>query len=230
MQEIDIKDKLSEFKVHLEQNPRVILSAKFGDGKTTFLRTFIESNKDTIYPIVLHPVNYSVAKNEDVFEYVKHDILLQLCNDGQVDDIDVDAVCSSLKDKILTSRNVLILADILAEFLPASEIWKKIIEKLKEQNKNLREWYERYKEQSVTASKYIENFRNISGGLYEEDAYTSLIQASLKKIKKSRKVLIIEDIDRMDPQHLFRVLNVLAAHIDVDKETNKFGFDNMSPL
>lgn len=40
-------------------------------------------------------------------------------------------------------------------------------------------------------------------------------------------MLIIEDLDRIDPGHLFRILNVLGAHIDVEDDTNKFGFDNI---
>ena len=49
--------------------------------------------------------------------------------------------------------------------------------------------------------------------------------------KGKKTVLIIEDLDRLDPQHLFRILNVLSAHIDdtsePDKVSNKFGFDNI---
>ena len=35
------------------------------------------------------------------------------------------------------------------------------------------------------------------------------------EVKKAKKpVLIIEDLDRLDPKHLFRILNVVSAHID----------------
>ena len=40
-------------------------------------------------------------------------------------------------------------------------------------------------------------------------------------------VPIIEDLDRLDPVHLFRILNVLSAHIDYKSTTNKFGFTNI---
>ena len=31
-------EKQSEFKTYLERSPRIVLSAKFGDGKTQFLK------------------------------------------------------------------------------------------------------------------------------------------------------------------------------------------------
>ena len=34
-------------------------------------------------------------------------------------------------------------------------------------------------------------------------------------------------MDRIDPGHLFRILNVLGAHIDTNKDENKFGFENI---
>ena len=50
-------------------------------------------------------------------------------------------------------------------------------------------------------------------------------------------VLIVEDLDRIDPAHLFRILNIFSAHIDYcyknavipDRSIvgNKFGFDNI---
>jgi hypothetical protein len=47
----------------------------------------------------------------------------------------------------------------------------------------------------------------------------------------SKKVLlIIDDIDRIDPEHIFRILNVFAAHFDSpDYQTseNKFGLDKI---
>ena len=52
------------------------------------------------------------------------------------------------------------------------------------------------------------------------------------EVKKAKKpVLIIEDLDRLDPKHLFRILNVVSAHIDdsdrPDIVGNKFGFSNI---
>ncbi|MEO1054958.1 MAG: P-loop NTPase fold protein, partial [Bacteroidota bacterium] len=68
-------------------------------------------------------------------------------------------------------------------------------------------------------------------GLYENDFFTELISKMLLKISKDnekKNVLIVDDLDRVDPEHIFRLLNVFAAHFDVDdKKENKFGFDHV---
>lgn len=96
MEIISIKHKLEQFKTHLLDNKRVILSAKFGDGKTCFLEDVKKTLSKEFYFITLYPVNYAVAKNEDVFEYIKRDILLQLANDGILSNIDFEAVADSI--------------------------------------------------------------------------------------------------------------------------------------
>lgn len=111
--------------------------------------------------------------------------------------------------------------------MPKGEILNKILEK----GEN---FAKKYKEEQTTYQKYESWFTSQKGGLYEHDGYTELIIETLKYIKSSgyKTVLIIEDLDRIDPAHLFRILNVLGAHIDehIYKEsehTNKFGFDNI---
>lgn len=40
--------------------------------------------------------------------------------------------------------------------------------------------------------------------------------------------MIIDDLDRIDPDHIFRLLNIFAAHFDLERdEENKFGFDKI---
>ncbi|NQX99421.1 MAG: hypothetical protein HRT73_16315, partial [Flavobacteriales bacterium] len=60
------------------------------------------------------------------------------------------------------------------------------------------------------------------------------IREKINQIKESGKktVLIIDDLDRMDPDHTFRILNVISTHYDTvrenqDFEPNKFGFDKI---
>jgi hypothetical protein len=40
-------------------------------------------------------------------------------------------------------------------------------------------------------------------------------------------VLVIDDLDRLDPEHIFRLFNVFSAHYDKQTEENKFGFDKV---
>lgn len=77
---------------------------------------------------------------------------------------------------------------------------------------------------------------------------TKIIIDNLRSHKENtnkKTVLIIEDLDRLDPGHLFRILNIFSAHIDrvyqlsstenICSESNllpellpnKFGFDNI---
>lgn len=233
MEPIPIDKELDAFKEHLNINERTIFSAKFGDGKTFFLNEFkkkySDENKEDAdeeekyYFITLYPVNYSVAENQDIFEYIKRDILFQLAKDGKLNPIDFEAIAKS----IFTWENLKEVIGFLISCMPKGEILNKILEKGEK-------FAKKYKEEQTTFQKYESWFTSQKGGLYEHDGYTELIIETLKYIKSSgyKTVLIIEDLDRIDPAHLFRILNVLGAHIDehLYKESgnsNKFGFDNI---
>ena len=62
----------------------LILSGKFGTGKTSFLKHFFTKHGHTnigeIQYEVFHlfPVNYSIASTEDIIELIKYDITLEL--------------------------------------------------------------------------------------------------------------------------------------------------------
>lgn len=233
MELIPIDTELAAFKGHLDINERTIFSAKFGDGKTFFLNEFKkkysdENEKDTdekekYYFITLYPVNYSVAENQDIFEYIKRDILFQLAKDGKLNPIDFEAIAKS----IFTWENLKEVIGFLISCMPKGEILNKIFEKGEK-------FAKKYREEQTIFQKYESWFTSQKGGLYEHDGYTELIIETLKYIKSSgyKTVLIIEDLDRIDPAHLFRILNVLGAHIDEhiykdSENTNKFGFDNI---
>lgn len=58
-----------------------------------------------------------------------------------------------------------------------------------------------------------------------------LIQKTLDHMFQ-KKVLIVEDLDRIDPAHLFRIMNVLSSQVDNPfyddcPNKNKFGFDKI---
>lgn len=239
MEKIDITQKLADFQEHLEHNPRTIFSARFGDGKTYFLREYFakhqiwqdytpikdrEGSAEDTYFVVLHPVNYSVAKNEDVFEYIKRDILIQLYQEGKIDNIDYKCILKSIGEAL--KEKALPMLGEMAALVPGGNIAKAFIDCGVEVK-------QRYNEAKKTASDFMDTFVKQRGGIYENDAYTKLISSTLKHLNDpknglpARKVLVIEDLDRLDPGHLFRILNVLGAHIDDDKDTNKFGFDNI---
>ena len=233
IKDINLKEKISDFSQYLATTDRIILSAKFGDGKTYLLnqvRSNEELNKEYIF-FTIYPVNYTVAKNEDIFEYIKRDIIIQLEKDGVLDKVDLDAVFNSL----FNFEDIKVLVSFLLSFVPGGAFYDKVFQKFCDKKKE-------YEEKEHTGDKYLASFSQIKGSIYENDGYTSLIRNTIEWMKedhamngsewkKKKSVLIIEDLDRLDPKHLFRILNVLSAHIDdttiPDVVTNKFGFDNI---
>lgn len=233
IRDINLKDKIKDFYQYLATTDRIILSARFGDGKTYLLNQL--RNDETLCNeykfFTIYPVNYSVAKNEDVFEYIKRDIIIQLKRENLLDKVDFDAVFDSLFD----FNDIQTLVSFLLSFVPGGELYDKIFKRFCEKRKE-------YNEKKHTADKYLASFSQIKGSVYENDGYTTLIKNAIEWIKedhsmsgfewkKKKAVLIIEDLDRLDPKHLFRILNVLSAHIDdtsiPDVVTNKFGFNNI---
>ncbi|WP_449020140.1 P-loop NTPase fold protein [Prevotella jejuni] len=230
---INISGKLNDFAQYLETTDRIILSAKFGDGKTYLLNELRkdEAMQNKYEFFTIYPVNYSVAKNEDVFEYIKRDIIVQLHERKLLENIDLNALFAS----VLTSDDFTSVVSFLLSFVPMGEFYNKVYHKFLEiKNK--------YDEKKHTADKYLSKFANTAGCIHEEDGYTKLIKKAIEwisqdhslngKVKKAKKpVLIIEDLDRLDPKHLFRILNVVSAHIDdsdrPDIVGNKFGFSNI---
>ena len=226
----DVLPKIEEFVQYLRTSDRIIFSAKFGDGKTYFLKelTSGEYSPKEYEFFTVYPVNYSVATNEDIFEYIKRDIILQMHERKELNNLDLDAFFEAVKSFVDLSSVV----SFLLSFIPGGNMYDSIFQRFLKAK-------ETYNEQKHVADNYLSKFKNQRGGIYEEDGYTELIRETIKWIqedhgtdhKAKKTVLIFEDLDRLDPQHLFRILNVLSAHIDdtsnPDKVCNKFGFDNI---
>lgn len=232
MEQISNSRKLLDFKQYLDTVPRIILSAKFGDGKTTFLKEVKALSNQSVKGKVkfddyqfftIYPVNYVVARNEDIFEYVKRDIFLQLHELELLDKIDLNAVF----DTILNIKDIQSIFSFLFSFVPGGAFYDKFMDLASRK-------LDEYNNKKNTFEKYIKTFQEQHGSIYEEDGYTRIIREALNIIKKGefshpqkKTVLVIEDLDRLDPGHLFRILNIISAHIDQTESDNKFGFDNI---
>ncbi|MBF1621042.1 MAG: hypothetical protein HXO42_11295 [Prevotella sp.] len=233
LDKIDISGNLNNFAQYLEKTDRIILSAKFGDGKTYLLNKLRNDAvmKDEYEFFTIYPVNYSVAKNEDVFEYIKRDIIVQFYEKKLLEKIDLNALFGSE----FTFDDLTSVVSFLLSCVPIGEFYNNVFKKFLEKK-------EEYEEKKHTVDKYLSRFANAAGCIYEEDGYTKLIRRAIKWIsqdhslnggewKAKKPVLIIEDLDRLDPKHLFRILNVVSAHIDdsnrPDIVGNKFGFSNI---
>lgn len=230
MDTIDISQNIQDFKQVFENESRIIFSAKFGDGKSYFLNEFIKSNdekKNDYYFITLHPVNYVVEENRDVIEYIKRDILFQLIKDNRI--YDFKEGYDKIFDAVCNVESLFKLADFAASIIP--------VKGLKEGYKALKglvsKIEEKRKEQDVlhVVDDYLNGFYGKTGSISECDAFTYLIQKSLEQMM-AKSVLIIEDLDRIDPAHLFRIMNVLSSQVDNPYYSevpngNKFGFDKI---
>ena len=256
MEYIEITEKLVEFYHHLSAADvdRTIFSAKFGDGKTEFLHQFKEKYSDEYTFYTLYPVNYQIAPNEQIMEYIKRDLLFQLIQNSTLTPIG-NIPDSILLQWYLYENSFDIVKDII-KFTPSilgsgnqfAAVLKGAIALAKDINNKCKE-FEEFKAEIKEgdfekAVNIIEKLSEGAGNIYELDLISWLIAQSIAKQDK-KSVLIIEDLDRIDPAHLFRILNIFSAHIDkhylcsdktinkdgkekpFDELPNKFGFDKI---
>ena len=216
---IPIDDKIQLFADYLANNNRCILSARFGDGKTFFLQEFKKQYKEDYIFLTIYPVNYQVAENKDVFEYIKRDLLIQLLMSKEVELSDdkysflqclEGFVCENI-DKLLNDA-IFTAAHILSGVSkPMIDTLKKNVSKFKEYTKEVNA------SQSDVVEKYIETFSEQRSGIYEFDPISRLIFQLLSDVKQETNkqvVLVVEDLDRIDPAHIFRIMNIFSAHWD----------------
>lgn len=236
---IPIEKEITQFAQHLSTHHRTILSARFGDGKSFFLDKF-EKDKNVLEGyrfIKVYPVNYQIASNTDIFTLLKYDILLQLLVNNMISERVIKGVFVGLEDG----------AEFLAAFLdgvveidptPNTKLTASFMPLLKEVAKLPEKWKIRKggKRSARTLIKKLEK----SQPLYLEDAASKLIRQSLLEWRENNSqkiVLVVEDMDRLDPAHLFRILNVFSAHMDfiyrngdTPNESlvgSRFGFDSI---
>ena len=196
--------------------------------------------------IVLHPVNYQVMENKDIFELIKRDILFQILKEGIIEN---DYVLSdSQMFALYLQNNVLSVAEMIVPYLSAigcdEVVTKSVLSGFAglQLFKKLKEKFQEFKKDN-SLDEVLTSFvgKTETSLIYENDIISRIISANIELYKKKhpRKkiVLIIEDLDRMDPAHLFRIMNIFSAHIDYsykyfvqpgkDMVGNKFGFDNV---
>jgi hypothetical protein len=86
-------------------------------------------------------------------------------------------------------------------------------------------------DESKVLGEFFDQLEHQPGSLYENDLVTQIIAQVLARGKaktNQENVLIIDDLDRIDPEHVFRILNVFAAHLDSKTSlANKLGFDKV---
>lgn len=225
----------------IENNSRVFFSGQFGIGKTYFLNEFFEQQKEKYDVFHLYPINYQINGNEDILELIKYDILIELLKknvnilkENKVDGIkDSSLLFYSWIKKRLSINSILQSTISFGESCselsidPVSTSLGKLgrpLKELLEIDKEFQEFKEEHKGGEKTlVKKYTEQIKakNIS----ETDYLSHLLNEKIILQKGDKKsILVLDDLDRIDPEHVFRILNVLSAYFEKEHE-NKFGFD-----
>lgn len=230
--ELDISSEKKRFKDHLElvDNNQIIFSGIFGIGKTYFLDSFFKQELESYETIKISPVNYSISSSDDIIDYIKYDIIFQLLSKNI--DFEKTNFSEGLTSQMYIRENFKDVMKILANNAskiskPFSTIFKslkEIKEKIEKHNTDVN-----IKEEKELID-FLEEIKDKSGGIYEENNITVLISKLIYGIKNSGKevVLIIDDTDRLDPEHVFRIFNVFACHFEFDQVLeNKFSIDRI---
>lgn len=230
----------NDFEIILAKNTKILFSGIFGSGKTTFLNDFFLKNHD-YESIHLYPVNYSVTSDEDIFELIKYDILFQLIgkfSEEEFEKIDIPYHLT-LWSYFVNTNDLGKKFDFFSSFLTFAGEHGNAFLRIYDQFKILKNGFEKYHKKNQqddyeAAKKKLKNVEHQPGHIYEEDFYTKLIRNLLKKLKQNgdeerQTVLIIDDLDRLDPDHIFRLLNIFSAHMDFKgiENENKFDFNRV---
>lgn len=239
---IPIDSEIKTFTDYLDHNCRCILSARFGDGKSFFLNEVKKTLSDKYIFLTIYPVNYQVAENKDIFEYIKRDILLQILMTSEIELSDEKYNFPlrlwgflSQKGKDLLSDIIALVTSSLANIPQTGmTILRDNIAKFKDFSKKINE------SESDCIESYLDEFTKQKGSIYEFDPISQIIYLLITDIKEKEHkqvVLVIEDMDRIDPAHLFRILNVFSAHWDIQDYSeqkltygnpqNKYNFDKI---
>lgn len=223
----------NKFQEHLEieNNNRILFSWKYWTWKTYFLNKFFETKNEEYEVFHLYPINYQISSNDDIIKFLKYDILVELLNKN-TKIFEKTEITNFLDYSILTylfftdKDNALKSIKTLIEFLPelgrpiSETVW--IFEKYSWFKKQIEDWEE------WIVKDFLEKIKDKN--ITETDLISELIKNKVNELKWDKKsILILDDLDRIDPEHIFRLLNIFWAHYDNKNNNlpNKFWFDKI---
>lgn len=227
--------------IDLLKNRRIFFSAPFGMGKTYFLKEFFEANKDKYTVFHLYPVKYQVRNDVEIVELIGADLFSKMMRqkDGVVKELLKD---ENIKRKFkhaaraltsllgsLAGVNALGIFDtvkklggntVLKEYEGAaagmnSSFFEDLVREIlqKANGDDSKEEGDKNKKNSGQKEGDEED-----GGEKKEDEEGGGGQ-------EKESVLILDDLDRLEPKHIFKILNSFSPL--QDEEDNKFGFDKV---
>jgi hypothetical protein len=189
----------------------------------------------------LYPINYQISANDDIVGLLKYDVIIELLKKNK--DIFEEKSVNGIKESSLLFwswiKDRYTVNDVLQKIIsggedvaslsadPITSVLAKLGRPLKDLldlDKDFQEFKTEYKAgDKGLIEKYTAEIK--SKNITEPDYVSNLVKEKIsqqKGIKKS--VLILDDLDRVDPEHIFRVLNLLSAFFERENE-NRFGFD-----
>jgi hypothetical protein len=241
---ISIDEVGSDFTRHIDElkNSRIVFSGRFGIGKTYFLREFFKKNNNKYEVVHLFPVNYQISQNDDIVNLLQYDILLSLMDKfGKNLFSETEDILEILPEIILPLLYLIpqvAQATLVGSIQPDQPktfiavlflaVLTKLGKKLTQQDLIIKSFQSVIKKENKKLTKFLSEMSQKS--LSSKSSMSDVISNGLDNIKGGKKtVLIIDDLDRVDPEHIFRLLNVFSACFDYtdDKQKNLFGFDKV---
>ena len=240
--EISIDAPKTDFEKFLsEDNKRIFFSGRFGIGKTFFLQKFFEQHTSEYDVYHLFPVNYQISSNENIVEFLKYDILVELLK--KYPEAFKSKELNGLGEKLrffaafckdrgiagrLSKATIKSLFGLTPDpiFTPLSRLGRSLKDLT-----TFREEFQEFKAEQLSGDRdaideFLEKIET-QADIVATDYVSQLLREKIETLKENkRSVLILDDFDRIDPEHTFRILNILSAHIESD-EQNKFGFDHI---
>lgn len=228
---IKIEGLFPKFESHLktENNTRILFSGKYGIGKTYFLNDFFKNKKEDYEAFHLFPVNYQITSNENIIEFLKYDILVELLKKNK------NIIQKNDYNNLIDLQLLLYLWG-KDNFVEVIKTGVSLIPKLGRPLKDvigLIENFLKFKKNIEAGDQgFIDTFLNKikKKNISETDPISELLKQKIEKQKnKKQSVLILDDLERVDPEHIFRIINIFLAHFGPHSEeiSNKFGFDKI---
>lgn len=225
----------------VEDNKRIFFSANYGAGKTYFLNKFFKERSELYDVYHLSPHRYQISSNENIIELLKYDVLVELLrlypdafDEGKEQNGFFQVFAAFCKDRGGVNAVLQSVIDIGGEALSVSpDPFLQLISKLRRpisQLLTLDREFQVFKEQycageQAVVEEFVKKVNEDNPGTTDYISY--LLQTKIAKLKgKKKSVLILDDFDRMDPEHIFRILNILSVHM-YGHEKNELGFDHI---
>lgn len=240
---LNFKSEFNRFLDYLKlpDNERLIFSAPYGIGKTTFIKNFFKSPSISKEYKLFHlfPANYSISDTDYIFEYIKYDILYQI-----LEDVTLDSESFNYQETIqafIIEKGANIFSLLFEGISMVNQTISSISTIIKKFEILYNDYLIFHQQMQIDDIKTLDKFRDglesKIGSIYENDIITKLIQYYIEKIAngdenepviKRKPILVIDDLDRIDPEHFFRLLNIFASQVDLvyknENLKNKFGF------